>query len=617
MARILIADDSLVVRKSYESMLSFLGHEVISCKDGKDTLEAFRTKSPELLILDVQMPVMDGLEACREIRRMPAGATVPIIIVSALEEEDDILKGLNAGANDYLVKPVREAHLIAKLKTSLGISALHKQDFELAKKRTVFAGKYRIEKMLGYGSHSTVFLVTDTDSNNRQYALKLLKESFAAEDMVKSFIAEAEQIRKIDCEQILKIHDVGKFQDRLYLVLELAADGDLQKILKHRRLTELEASQLAYDIIRGIKALRNNKIVHLDIKPGNILLSGGHYKLADFGMVIPRKSATMPLNAEIWGTAGYISPEYLTSEQELTSKSDIYSLAITLYQAITGDNPFNSERASVSMFRQVNLTPPSLQDYDKNVSEYFSGAIQAMLEKDPAQRPSEEELEEVFSSLIEYNQCREEQVNSIPKEARSHEAVIAASNQLLVSEFDETTVESANSALAFTPAPQIKVKIETLEKRFDKMPLFKRQTKKIVKSLKRTDPRIIILSAALLIVSTAAGWAGYLVFSSSGVPITVKEGPMTAVICPKCNLSEERRIMDINTAKCSKCQGHLAIAQKCEKCKNIFALPEIPDADKMTPEEYTAAFEKTHRCPKCKSDEIIAVPLLKEEADDI
>jgi DNA-directed RNA polymerase subunit M/transcription elongation factor TFIIS len=75
--------------------------------------------------------------------------------------------------------------------------------------------------------------------------------------------------------------------------------------------------------------------------------------------------------------------------------------------------------------------------------------------------------------------------------------------------------------------------------------------------------------------------------------------------------------MDINIAKCSKCQSHLAAAQKCEKCKNVFALLEIADADKGTPEEYEAAFEKAHKCPKCQSDEIMAVPLQKEEADGI
>ncbi len=608
MARILIADDSLVVRKSYESMLTFLGHEVISCKDGKDTVAAFETQSPELLILDVQMPVMNGLEACRAIRRLPNGISVPIIIVSALEDEDDILKGLNAGANDYLIKPVKEAHLIAKLKTSLGISALHRQDFDLAKKRTVFAGKYRIEKMLGYGSHSTVFQVSDLEDNNRKYALKLLKESFASEDMVKYFIAEAEVIRKIESENILKIYDVGKFQGRIYLVLEFAADGDLQKILKHKKLTELEASKMAHDIVRGIKALRNKKIVHLDIKPGNILFSNGQYKLADFGMVIPRKSATMPLNAEIWGTAGYISPEYLTSEKALTSKSDIYSLGITLYQAITGDNPFDSERASVSMFRQVNLIPPSLQNYDKNVSEYFSGAVFAMLEKDPEERPSEEELEEVFANLIEYNECREDQVNATKKAARSQEAVNAISNQLLVAE--EEAEELPETELTFTPAPQ--TRLASIEKRLDKMPLYRRQTKKLIRSLKRSDPRILALSAAFLVVSAAAGWAGYHVFFDK-VPVAVIQGPMTAVICKKCNFREERRVKDIAAIKCRKCEGPVAMAEKCEKCNAIFALPEIAGADKMTPEEYGEAFKKTYKCPKCGSDDISAVQLTKED----
>ncbi|MEI8246018.1 MAG: protein kinase [Lentisphaerota bacterium] len=609
MARILIADDSLVVRKSYESMLTFLGHDVIACKDGKDAVAAFETESPELLILDVQMPGMNGLEACRAIRRLPNGAAVPIIIVSALEEEDDILNGLNSGANDYLVKPVKEAHLIAKLKTSLGISALHRQDFDLAKQRTVFAGKYRIERMLGYGSHSTVFLVSDLEDNNRKFALKLLKESFAAEDMVKCFIAEAEVIRKINSEYVLKIFDVGKFQDRIYLVLELAADGDLQKILKHKKLTELEASQLAYDIVRGIKEFRKKKIVHLDIKPGNILYGNGKYKLADFGIVVPRKSATMPLNAEIWGTAGYISPEYLTCESELNSKSDIYSLGITLYQAVTGDNPFDSERTSVSMFRQVNLIPPSLQNYDKNVSEYFSGAIFSMLEKDPADRPSEEELEEVFSSLIEYNQCREDQVNATKKAARTQEAVTAASHQLLVPEYDETAADHPGTELAFTPA--IQTKIASIEKRLDNMPIYRRQTRKLLKTIKRSDPRILALGAAILVVSAVAGWAGYHVFTDK-VPVTYTQGPMTAVLCIKCNSFEERRVKDIASAKCSKCEGAVAMAEKCEKCKHVFALPEINGAENMTPEEYGEAFKKTYKCPKCGSDEISAVPLTKD-----
>jgi DNA-binding response OmpR family regulator len=180
MAKILIADDSLIVRKSYESMLSMMGHEVISCNDGKEAVSSFLETSPELLILDVDMPVMDGLEAEKSgsIRRR-----VPIIIVSALDEENDILNGLNAGADDYLVKPVKEAHLVAKLKTTLDISSLHKRDFELVRDHSVLADKYRIEKMLGYGSHSVVFLVSNIKSGSNNFALKLFRESVIPDDM--------------------------------------------------------------------------------------------------------------------------------------------------------------------------------------------------------------------------------------------------------------------------------------------------------------------------------------------------------------------------------------------------------------------------------------------------
>jgi hypothetical protein len=183
---------------------------------------------------------------------------------------------------------------------------------------------------------------------------------------------------------------------------------------------------------------------------------------------------------------------------------------------------------------------------------------------------------------------------------------------LLVTEYEDAAAELPGTGLAFTPAPQ--TKIASIEKRIDKMPLYRRQTKKLLKSLKRNDPRILALSAAISIVSAAAGWTGYYVFSDT-IPVTVTQGPMTAVICKKCDLLEERRVKDIAEAKCRKCEGAVAMAEKCEKCNNVFALPEITGADNMTPEEYSEAFKKTYKCPKCGSDEISAVPLTKETSD--
>jgi serine/threonine protein kinase len=616
MAKILIADDSLIVRKSYESMLSMMGHEVISCNDGKEAVESFLVNSPELLILDVDMPVMNGLESCREIRKHPAGASVPIIIVSALDEENDILDGLNAGADDYLVKPVKEAHLVAKLKTSLDISSLHKRDFELVREHIVFDEKYRVEKMLGYGSHSVVFLVNDTKNRDKKFALKLFRDTVIPDDMVKCYIEEAKKFSKIDSPYVLKIYDIGKYYERIYLVQEYAEDADLLKVLKHKKLNELEAAQMGLDIVRGIKNLRDNGLVHLDVNPGNILISGEQYKLGDFGIVVSRKSAEMPLNAENWTTTGYISPECLTMEFPVTSKSDIYSLGITIYQSVTGDNPFYSDRPSVGIFRQINLVPPSLRNCDQNITEYFSNAVLAMLEKNPGQRPSEEELESVFSNLIEYNKCRLllSQVDRKKGSARMVE--------------DDLAVQPAHKAdddLMERDPDLIRARMVALDDIFAKTVMSRPAKKNAIqmieignlidslKSLTQMQFKIIALSVLLLIVSVTAGVVGYNIFNRSDIPAAVLQGPEMAVICKKCNFTEERRIKDISQAKCTRCGNQVAPAMKCHKCSRVFALPEIRNLEKMTPEEYSKATEESYKCPYCGSSDFAAVPINKDK----
>ncbi len=91
MARILVADDVLVIRTIYDNLLSYLGHEVILCKNGQEAIDTFAKEHVDLIILDVQMPKKTGIEACREIRQQPRGLNVPIIIASACTGEEDIL----------------------------------------------------------------------------------------------------------------------------------------------------------------------------------------------------------------------------------------------------------------------------------------------------------------------------------------------------------------------------------------------------------------------------------------------------------------------------------------------------------------------------------------------
>ncbi|MFA7230459.1 MAG: response regulator [Victivallaceae bacterium] len=616
MAKILIADDSHVVRKSYESMLSFMGHDVVSCNDGKEAVAAFLADRVDLVILDVDMPVMDGLDACREIRRHPEGVSIPIIIVSALDEENDIIEGLNAGADDYMVKPVKEAHLMAKLKTSLGISALHKSDFDLVKNKTVFVGKYRIERVLGYGAHSAVFLATDIINGNRQVALKLLKENFASEDVAGPLLDGARRMMEVDSPYIIKVFDIGQFKDRVYVVMEYAPGGCLLNQLKSRNLSELEGVALGYDAMLGLKALEEYGIVHLDIKPGNILCGDNNYKLADFGVVVPRNSATMPLNAEIWSTAAYISPEYLTLEEDLSAKSDIYSLGISIYQAVTGDNPFDSDRPSVGMFRQVNLVPSPLTDYNPSISKYFSDTLRAMLEKSPKNRPSVQELVDVFGNLLDYLKSRDAQLalagistKGLPKnKASKTEAGVIHDEGVIPLHMDDV--------LHGRDLKKVEKDLNKAKKNLDSFAMFKRLGNKHAGSLmnlifsldRKTFWKIIIVGILIGLVSAVIGMTAYRLFADGKAPVAVSEGPMHVVICKKCKLIEQKRLFDINQAKCPKCGGDEGDCMKCSDCKMIFAAPEIKEDPNMPPEEYEKIREEKYRCPKCKSQNIFPMP---------
>jgi DNA-binding response OmpR family regulator len=105
MARLLVVDDDLGVAEAIVRTLRSHGHETIAVHDGWDAIEAVRTKAPDLVILDVVMPGMDGLQVCKKMRADPEIAGVPIIFLTARAMIEDKIEGFEAGADDYLTKP--------------------------------------------------------------------------------------------------------------------------------------------------------------------------------------------------------------------------------------------------------------------------------------------------------------------------------------------------------------------------------------------------------------------------------------------------------------------------------------------------------------------------------
>lgn len=114
--KILLVDDEKRILSLERAYLEREGYQVIEATDGQQALEAFRRSTPDLIVLDLMLPKLDGLEVCREIRRTSA---VPIIMLTARGEDVDKLVGLELGADDYMTKPFSPRELVARVRAVL------------------------------------------------------------------------------------------------------------------------------------------------------------------------------------------------------------------------------------------------------------------------------------------------------------------------------------------------------------------------------------------------------------------------------------------------------------------------------------------------------------------
>ena len=119
MARILIADDDPHTLIMLEFKLKSLGHEVISANDGGQALEVAESQSPDLVLLDLNMPVLDGFQVLRRLKSGSGTKDIPVIMLSAHGQESEIVTGLEFGAADYVTKPFSFVELIARVNRSL------------------------------------------------------------------------------------------------------------------------------------------------------------------------------------------------------------------------------------------------------------------------------------------------------------------------------------------------------------------------------------------------------------------------------------------------------------------------------------------------------------------
>jgi Response regulator containing a CheY-like receiver domain and a GGDEF domain len=116
-ARVLVVDDILPNVKLLEAKLSSEYYDVLTASNGPEALEKVAAESPDLVLLDVMMPGMDGFEVCSKIKADPKLAHIPVVMVTALTDAEDKVRGLEAGADDFLSKPINDTALMARVRS--------------------------------------------------------------------------------------------------------------------------------------------------------------------------------------------------------------------------------------------------------------------------------------------------------------------------------------------------------------------------------------------------------------------------------------------------------------------------------------------------------------------
>ncbi len=194
--RLLIIDDQPANLQVLGSVLGSLGYEIIPAGDGPTALRRLNLRPPDLVLLDLLMPGMDGFEVCRRIRQQVEFAEMPIIFLSAADEKELVVRALEAGGVDYITKPFNQAELVRRVQTHLALKAARDNLKRLAEDKEELLGilAHDLKNHVG-GMHMTAQILRDrvpaSEARLREMAANLATASGQTLIFLREFLANA------------------------------------------------------------------------------------------------------------------------------------------------------------------------------------------------------------------------------------------------------------------------------------------------------------------------------------------------------------------------------------------------------------------------------------------
>ena len=404
---LLIVDDDADNRDLLSRRLEREGWATRQAESGERALEVVRAGGVNLVLLDLMMPGMGGLDVLKALRRTLSAVELPVIMVTASSDSEDVVEALGQGANDYVTKPIDFPVAVARIEAALRTrreASAPAAPATLAEVGigTVLGGRYRLESRIGAGNHGAVYRARHVELD-RAVAVKVLRTGAPGSvEALHRFRREGIAACRVRHPHAVAVLDFAAAAGVAYLVMELLEGHSLDaELAPGTPLGVGRSLMIAVPVCEALAEAHRAGIVHRDVKPANIFLHRAGErtvpKVLDFGIarVLGEAAPRHPLTLDGWivGTPAYMAPERFDSGA-CDGKADVYGLGVTLFQMLAGRLPFESVDGEPMALARKHLSelPPALRTLNPAVPLPLEEAVMRALAKRPPKRPTAAEL---------------------------------------------------------------------------------------------------------------------------------------------------------------------------------------------------------------------------------